>query len=151
MEIISVAFGSDFTLSNTIANQSVYLFSSNIHNILIVQAPIFYNGYVTFVFGSTALWSICGFSQKFNFKGQSKKFLICLTTFTSNAGSSTYPNMTFGWVSVKDVAEAHILAFEVPSANGRYILVENVAHYSEIVKILSNYIQAAHSQQSMCV
>jgi nucleoside-diphosphate-sugar epimerase len=52
-------------------------------------------------------------------------------------GSSTYPNMTLGWVSVKDVAEAHILAFEVPSANGRYILVENVAHYSEIVKILS--------------
>jgi len=52
-------------------------------------------------------------------------------------GSSTYPNMTFGWVSVKDVAEAHILAFEVPSANGRYLLVEKVAHYSEIVKILS--------------
>jgi len=52
-------------------------------------------------------------------------------------GSLTYPNMTFGWVSVKDVAEAHILAFEVPSANGRYLLVEKVAHYSEIVKILS--------------
>jgi len=52
-------------------------------------------------------------------------------------GSSTYPNATFGWVSVKDVAKAHILAFEVPSANGRYLLVERVAHLSEIVKILS--------------
>eukprot|EP00253_Pinus_taeda_P036254 PITA_36254 len=52
-------------------------------------------------------------------------------------GSSAYPNATFGWVSVKDVAKAHILAFEVPSANGRYLLVERVAHLSEIVKILS--------------
>ncbi|CAI9774507.1 unnamed protein product [Fraxinus pennsylvanica] len=47
-----------------------------------------------------------------------------------------YPNATFGWVNVKDVATAHILAFENPSANGRYLLVESVAHYSEIVKIL---------------
>ncbi|XP_038980596.1 phenylacetaldehyde reductase-like isoform X2 [Phoenix dactylifera] len=49
---------------------------------------------------------------------------------------STYPNLSFGWVNVKDVAMAHILAFEVPSARGRYCLVERVAHYSEIVKIL---------------
>ncbi|KAH9296101.1 hypothetical protein KI387_039689, partial [Taxus chinensis] len=52
-------------------------------------------------------------------------------------GSSTFANLTFGWVSVKDVAEAHILAFESPSANGRYLLVDKVAHYSEIVKILN--------------
>ncbi|XP_038980593.1 phenylacetaldehyde reductase-like isoform X2 [Phoenix dactylifera] len=51
-------------------------------------------------------------------------------------GSSTYPNLRFPWVNVKDVAMAHILAFEVPSASGRYFLVERVAHYSEIVKIL---------------
>jgi len=57
-------------------------------------------------------------------------------------GSSTYPNFTFSWVSVKDVAEAHILAYEVPSANGRYLLVEKVAHYSEIVKILSKLYPA---------
>ncbi|CAM8952919.1 unnamed protein product [Rhodiola kirilowii] len=51
-------------------------------------------------------------------------------------GSETYPNASFGWVNVKDVAEAHILAFEVPSANGRYCLVERVAHYSEVVNML---------------
>ncbi|KAL9260524.1 Phenylacetaldehyde reductase-like protein [Drosera capensis] len=51
-------------------------------------------------------------------------------------GSKTFPNLSFGWVNVKDVANAHILAFEVPSASGRYCLVETVAHYSEIVKIL---------------
>ncbi|EOY32711.1 Cinnamyl alcohol dehydrogenase, 82967-79323, putative isoform 2 [Theobroma cacao] len=48
----------------------------------------------------------------------------------------TFPNATFGWVNVKDVANAHIQAFEIPSASGRYCLVERVAHYSEIVKVL---------------
>ncbi|KAL5995265.1 hypothetical protein ACLOJK_025323 [Asimina triloba] len=51
-------------------------------------------------------------------------------------GSPTFPNATFGWVHVKDVAEAHILAFEVPSASGRYCLVDGVFHLSGIVKIL---------------
>ncbi|KAL3647555.1 Coumarine and phenylpropanoid biosynthesis [Castilleja foliolosa] len=51
-------------------------------------------------------------------------------------GAETYPNAAVGWVNVKDVANAHILAFENPSANGRYCMVESVAHYSEIVKLL---------------
>ncbi|KAK4492376.1 hypothetical protein RD792_003181 [Penstemon davidsonii] len=51
-------------------------------------------------------------------------------------GAETYPNATFGWVNVKDVALAHILAFENPSANGRYCMVESVAHYSDVVNIL---------------
>ncbi|KAH7837869.1 hypothetical protein Vadar_019129 [Vaccinium darrowii] len=51
-------------------------------------------------------------------------------------GSITFPNITFGWVNVKDVANAHVQAFEIPSASGRYCLVERVVHYSEIVKIL---------------
>ena len=51
-------------------------------------------------------------------------------------GAQTFPNASFGWVNVKDVANAHILAYENASANGRYCLVERVAHYSEIVKVL---------------
>ncbi|GAV65725.1 Epimerase domain-containing protein [Cephalotus follicularis] len=51
-------------------------------------------------------------------------------------GSQNFPNASFGWVNVKDVANAHILAYETPSASGRYCLVESVAHYSEIVKTL---------------
>ncbi|KAK3006411.1 hypothetical protein RJ639_015792 [Escallonia herrerae] len=35
-----------------------------------------------------------------------------------------------------DVANAHIQAFEIPSASGRYCLVERVARYSEVVDIL---------------
>ncbi|PWZ03936.1 hypothetical protein Zm00014a_022889 [Zea mays] len=44
----------------------------------------------------------------------------------------------FGWVNVKDVALAHILAYEVPSSNGRYCMVERVVHYSELVNIIRN-------------
>ncbi|KAG8388991.1 hypothetical protein BUALT_Bualt02G0183000 [Buddleja alternifolia] len=51
-------------------------------------------------------------------------------------GAETYPNATFGWINVRDVANAHILALENPSAKGRYCVVESVAHCSEIVKIL---------------
>uniref|UniRef100_A0A7C8ZHI2 NAD-dependent epimerase/dehydratase domain-containing protein n=1 Tax=Opuntia streptacantha TaxID=393608 RepID=A0A7C8ZHI2_OPUST len=47
-----------------------------------------------------------------------------------------YPNMALGWIHVKDVAEAHIRAFEIPSANGRYILSETVAYFSQIANIL---------------
>ena len=51
-------------------------------------------------------------------------------------GGQTFPNSTLGWVYVKDVANAHILAYENASASGRHCLVERVAHYSEVVKIL---------------
>jgi nucleoside-diphosphate-sugar epimerase len=51
-------------------------------------------------------------------------------------GAQTFSNSTFGWIHVKDVANAHIQAYEIPSANGRYCLVETVAHFSEIVRIL---------------
>ncbi|KAB1227630.1 Tetraketide alpha-pyrone reductase 1 [Morella rubra] len=37
---------------------------------------------------------------------------------------------------LNDVAYAHIQAYEIPSASGRYCLAERVVHYSEIVRIL---------------
>jgi len=52
------------------------------------------------------------------------------------ADPDKYPNMALGWIHVKDVAEAHIRAFEIPSANGRYILSETVAYFSQIANIL---------------
>ncbi|CAJ2638411.1 phenylacetaldehyde reductase-like [Trifolium pratense] len=51
-------------------------------------------------------------------------------------GAQTFPNASFGWVNVKDVANAHIQAYENASASGRHCLVDRVVHYSEIVKIL---------------
>ncbi|KAL0927837.1 hypothetical protein M5K25_002052 [Dendrobium thyrsiflorum] len=53
-------------------------------------------------------------------------------------GSSTFPNITFGWVDVKDVSEAHILAYENPSASGRYCLVARVLHYSQLAKLIKD-------------
>ncbi|KAK4608436.1 hypothetical protein RGQ29_002014 [Quercus rubra] len=51
-------------------------------------------------------------------------------------GAQTFPNVTFGWVNVKDVANAHIQAYEIPTASGRYCLVERVMHHSEVVRVL---------------
>ncbi|KAF7833714.1 cinnamoyl-CoA reductase 1-like [Senna tora] len=55
---------------------------------------------------------------------------------TINESGETFPNYHRGWVNVKDIANAHIQAFEISSANGRYCVVESVEHYSEIIKIL---------------
>nr|KYP68033.1 Dihydroflavonol-4-reductase [Cajanus cajan] len=51
-------------------------------------------------------------------------------------GSETFPNDTYGWINVKDVANAHIQAYEIASASGRYCLAERVAHFSELANIL---------------
>lgn len=42
-------------------------------------------------------------------------------------------------VDVRDVANAHILAFEVPSANGRYCLVGANGYSSSLLKILQKF------------
>ncbi|XP_043691620.1 phenylacetaldehyde reductase-like [Telopea speciosissima] len=59
-------------------------------------------------------------------------------------GAQTFSNATFGFVDVRDVANAHIQAFENPSPNGRYALVERVAHYSQIVKTLREIYPTLH-------
>ncbi|KAM3686449.1 hypothetical protein ACJW31_10G003300 [Castanea mollissima] len=51
-------------------------------------------------------------------------------------GAERFPNITYRLVDVRDVANAHILAFENPSASGRYCLVGRVMHSSEVLKIL---------------
>ncbi|KAJ7531607.1 hypothetical protein O6H91_14G050700 [Diphasiastrum complanatum] len=54
-----------------------------------------------------------------------------------NGTSKTYPNAALGWVGVKDVVNAHILAYEDVGAFGRYLCVERVVHYSDIANLLS--------------
>ncbi|OMP06029.1 hypothetical protein CCACVL1_01750 [Corchorus capsularis] len=51
-------------------------------------------------------------------------------------GGETYPNTTFRVIDVRDVANAHVLAFENASAHGRYLLVERGMHCSEVVQTL---------------
>jgi len=51
-------------------------------------------------------------------------------------GAESFPNATYRWTDVRDVANAHIQAFEIASASGRYCVVNKSAHFSEVVKIL---------------
>ncbi|XP_040373013.1 phenylacetaldehyde reductase isoform X2 [Rosa chinensis] len=55
---------------------------------------------------------------------------------TLNLRTEKFPNRTYRLVDVRDVAIAHILAFENPSASGRYCLVGSAKHCSEVVKML---------------
>ncbi|KAM5552178.1 phenylacetaldehyde reductase-like [Rosa sericea] len=57
-------------------------------------------------------------------------------------GTEKFPNETYRFVDVRDVANAHILAFENPSASGRYCLVGSVKHCSEVVKMLHEIFPA---------
>ena len=51
-------------------------------------------------------------------------------------GPQTFTNRVYTFLDVRDVAYAHIQAFEVASASGRYCLPGYVAHIAEIIKIL---------------
>ncbi|CAM0912943.1 unnamed protein product [Alopecurus aequalis] len=57
-------------------------------------------------------------------------------------GTPTYPNLCYELVNVKDVARAHVLAYEAPSAKGRYCITERVVHYFELVKIIRDMYPA---------
>ncbi|KAM7472534.1 hypothetical protein LguiA_010717 [Lonicera macranthoides] len=52
------------------------------------------------------------------------------------SGAEVFSVGIYRYVDVRDVANAHILAFEVPSATGRYCLVGTVTYSSESLKIL---------------
>ncbi|OMO51097.1 NAD-dependent epimerase/dehydratase [Corchorus olitorius] len=51
-------------------------------------------------------------------------------------GAETFRNTTYRFVDVRDVANAHILAFENPSASGRYCVTGKPLHLSQISDIL---------------
>ncbi|XP_054785385.1 cinnamoyl-CoA reductase 1 [Prosopis cineraria] len=53
--------------------------------------------------------------------------------------AKTYANATQAYVDVKDVALAHILVFETPSASGRFLCSESSLHRGELVEILAKY------------
>lgn len=60
------------------------------------------------------------------------------------AGTQTFPDTSYRFVDVRDVAHAHIQAFESPSANGRYCLVHKVVHSHDALKILRELYPALH-------
>ncbi|KAL4600961.1 hypothetical protein ACB092_11G237900 [Castanea dentata] len=54
-------------------------------------------------------------------------------------GTQIFPDGIYRLVDVRDVANAHIQAFENPAASGRYCIVGGVTHYSEVFKILHKF------------
>lgn len=56
-----------------------------------------------------------------------------------NGSAKTYVNATQAYVDVRDVALAHVLIYETPSASGRYICAETSLHRGEVVEILAKY------------
>ncbi|KAF8400533.1 hypothetical protein HHK36_013832 [Tetracentron sinense] len=53
--------------------------------------------------------------------------------------AKTYANSVQAYVHVRDVALAHILVFETPSASGRYLCAESVLHRGDVVEILVKF------------
>ncbi|PIA48433.1 hypothetical protein AQUCO_01400787v1 [Aquilegia coerulea] len=53
--------------------------------------------------------------------------------------AKTYANSVQAYVDVRDVALAHVLVYETPSASGRFLCAESVLHRGEVVEILSKF------------
>ncbi|GLU21980.1 hypothetical protein SLE2022_380830 [Rubroshorea leprosula] len=53
--------------------------------------------------------------------------------------AKTYANSVQVYVDVRDVALAHILVYENPSASGRYLCAESALHRGELVEILVKF------------
>ncbi|PON74274.1 NAD(P)-binding domain containing protein [Parasponia andersonii] len=54
----------------------------------------------------------------------------------NHINEARFPNTVYRYVDVRDVALAHIQAFEVSSASGRYCVVGHMVHLSEALNIL---------------
>ncbi|KAF8028336.1 hypothetical protein BT93_E1066 [Corymbia citriodora subsp. variegata] len=59
-------------------------------------------------------------------------------------GAQTFPNECYCFADVRDVAHAHVLAFEIPSACGRYCVVGEVIHCHDALKILQKLYPTLH-------
>ncbi|CAO2047073.1 unnamed protein product [Urochloa humidicola] len=48
----------------------------------------------------------------------------------------SYPNAVAAYVDVRDVARAHVLAYERPAARGRYLCIGTVLHRAQLIAML---------------
>ena len=48
----------------------------------------------------------------------------------------TYPNAVAAYTDVRDVAHAHVLAYERPDARGRYLCIGDVLHRAHFLELL---------------
>nr|KJB56521.1 hypothetical protein B456_009G124300 [Gossypium raimondii] len=64
---------------------------------------------------------------------------FCKNTKYLTGSAKTYANSVQAYVHVRDVALAHLLVYENPSASGRYLCAESVLHRGEVVEILAKF------------
>ncbi|KAL1555261.1 phenylacetaldehyde reductase-like [Salvia divinorum] len=67
-----------------------------------------------------------------------------LTLISQGKYSNATPGGNFIYVDVRDVANAHILAFENSLANGRYCVVAQVLNCSQVLQILRQLYPTAN-------
>ena len=65
--------------------------------------------------------------------GQSTQFMMDLLSGKMAAGA---PELTFGYVDVRDIAKAHILAMKQSNCKGRYIVTENSYSVLEVASFI---------------
>uniref|UniRef100_A0A453JSY1 NAD-dependent epimerase/dehydratase domain-containing protein n=1 Tax=Aegilops tauschii subsp. strangulata TaxID=200361 RepID=A0A453JSY1_AEGTS len=51
----------------------------------------------------------------------------------------TYTNAAQAYVHVRDVADAHARAYEIPNAHGRYLCAGRTLHRAEVCRILAKF------------
>ncbi|GMI66983.1 hypothetical protein like AT5G19440 [Hibiscus trionum] len=61
-------------------------------------------------------------------------------------GENTFPTLTYRFVDVRDVAYARILAFEIPSATGRYCLVDRNVQFGDQDKPLERIFRISQEK-----
>mmetsp|Transcript_46236 Transcript_46236/g.83276 ORF Transcript_46236/g.83276 Transcript_46236/m.83276 type:complete len:210 (+) Transcript_46236:118-747(+) len=57
---------------------------------------------------------------------------------------NTIPDAYKGWVDVREVAEAHVLALERDDSEGRYLLQSSITHYADVVEELRRHPALSH-------
>lgn len=61
---------------------------------------------------------------------------ILLVVASYMKGKKKYPNAVAAYVDVQDVARAHVLVYENPTASGRYLCIGDVLHRSEFLQTM---------------
>lgn len=111
---MSPEFGA-YTLGKTLAEKAAWDFVKKHHLNMVVLNPVFVVG--------PSLLDTMNTTNEF-------PYLII------NGTVKDIPNNVGAWVGVKDVAKAHVLAYEKPEAEGRHILSSEALHYGDFAAIL---------------
>ncbi|XP_058007959.1 phenylacetaldehyde reductase-like [Hevea brasiliensis] len=66
-------------------------------------------------------------------------WIISMFLLEMIARAKTYPDAYYRSIDVRDVAVTHVQALEIPSGSGRYCLVADDLHFSELLKIIHKH------------